>query len=272
MRPTPSTPAPFTLARLALRFSLLLGTVAAPAQQPTQPAQTQTQRPTRPAPAPPGRLTVFLDPAHGGDDPGARLPDGSVEKDITLDLANRLRAQIQALGLATLLSRDADTAPPTPKEPNPALPTPDGRAGLANHIHPFACIVLHATGSGTGIHVITANLQPAPAPTADPATPAPPLPWDSAQLDSLPQSERLATSLTDALTHAGLPATRGRAVIRPLISLTCPAVLLEFAPLSRSTGPRDASYQARAAQAVATALLLWHNLAEPAPASTPPAQ
>ncbi len=269
---------PSTTVRLALRASLLLGAAVAPAQQPT-PAPTQPQqqpqtqgqpitpRAPRPAPAPPGRLTVFLDPAHGGDDPGARLPDGSVEKDITLDLATRLRAQITSLGLATLLTRDADTAPPTPNQPNPALPTPDQRAGLANHAHPFACIILHATGSGTGIHVITANLQPTPSSDL-PDSPAAPLPWDSAQLDSLPQSERLATSLTDALTHAGLSATRGRAVIRPLISLTCPAVLLEFAPLSRTTGPRDASYQARAAQAIATTLLLWHNLSDPAPTST----
>ncbi len=254
---------PQALARCTAALGLCL---PAPAQTPppaTQPPAVVVHSPRPPALL--GRDTVFLDPAHGGDDTGAHLPDGALEKDLTLAFATRLRSQLSALGLSTLLAREdpsTSLGAASQNTPAPQPPTPDGRAGLANHLHPFACLVLHATGAGSGVHVITAALQP-PSTPPDPGTP---IPWDSAQLDFLPQSERLATSITEALSRAGLPATRGRAVIRPLISLTCPAVLVELAPLARSS-PDDPAYQARAAQGIAATLLLFHNTADSTPSS-----
>jgi N-acetylmuramoyl-L-alanine amidase len=52
---------------------------------------------------------VVLDPGHGGRDPGAIGPDGLREKDVTLDIAHRAAPLIaRELGIATLLTRDAD--------------------------------------------------------------------------------------------------------------------------------------------------------------------
>jgi N-acetylmuramoyl-L-alanine amidase len=60
------------------------------------------------------RQTVFLDPGHGGPDPGAvgnRSDRSAVaEKDVTLALALQLRDQLRADGFRVVLSRTADTA------------------------------------------------------------------------------------------------------------------------------------------------------------------
>ena len=259
---------------------LLLPAVAAAAQAPSAPLTLATPSPATPRPA--ARQLVFLDAAHGGDDTGARLSAGGpgtdqlLEKDITLALSNRLRFQLDALGIAVLATRESEALPAaatpagTPVAPTQP-PSTDQRAGLANHAHPFACIVLHATGSGTGVHILTAALPPEPPQVVldRPLTIPPPLHWDTAQADSLPQSERLATEIATALTQAGLPVNRGRASIRPLNNLTCPAVLVELAPLSRTQGPTDVGYQARVTQALATALVFWRSHSGPNPAPDP---
>ncbi len=56
---------------------------------------------------------VVLDPGHGGHDPGAIGPTGLREKDVALDIAHRAAPLIaRELGIATLLTRDADVFVP----------------------------------------------------------------------------------------------------------------------------------------------------------------
>ena len=244
------------------RFHLALLSLTLPAL-----AQTPSPPPAAPRPALNHSL-VFLDPAHGGDDAGAHLVTRSgeplLEKDLTLSLANRIRFQLTSLGLTVLATREADTASTTvrptnaaPASPAPISLSPDQRAGLANHVHPLACIVLHATGSGSGVHLVTSALTAPP-----PSEPATLTPWDSAQATFLAQSDRLAAELSTAIAHAGVPVHTSHASVRPLASLACPAVLIELAPLPSAT-VADPAYQARIAQAVATALLFWRGHAEP---------
>jgi N-acetylmuramoyl-L-alanine amidase len=52
--------------------------------------------------------SVVIDPGHGGADPGA-MASGVSEKDITLDVARRLRDLLVAQKLAVSLTREADT-------------------------------------------------------------------------------------------------------------------------------------------------------------------
>ncbi len=236
------------------RRHLVLLTLLLPAA-----AQTPIQPPAPAAPKPTlNHAIVFVDPAHGGDDPGARLINTAgeplLEKDLTLALASRLRSQLASFGLTVLTTREPETVGAAPA---PAPPTPDQRAGIANHVHPFACIVLHATGTGTGVHLITSAL-PSSTSSDTPTL----IPWDSAQASFLPQSDRLAAELSTAIARAGIPVHSSRATLRPLDSLTCPAVLIELAPLP-SASLADSGYQARVAQAVATALLFWRGHAEP---------
>ena len=221
----------------------------------------------RPAASWVNRSLVFLDAAHGGDDPGATLAGRVLEKDATLALAVRLRALLAAGGLNVLMAREPDAPPPADNTPAPApaaVPTPDQRAGAANHAHPLACILLHATAAGAGVHLVTSALAP-PDPTAEPSSTAA-ISWDTAQTASLPQSQRLAGEIATAISRAGLPMHRSAASVRPIDSLTCPAIAIELAPVNGATAA-DLGYQQRVAQAVSTALLFWRGQAEPLPAS-----
>jgi N-acetylmuramoyl-L-alanine amidase len=58
-------------------------------------------------------IIIALDPGHGGEDPGAVGPSGTREKDVVLQIANRLRERINASvingnPMRAFLTRDAD--------------------------------------------------------------------------------------------------------------------------------------------------------------------
>lgn len=54
-------------------------------------------------------ITVAIDAGHGGEDPGARGKGGSNEKDVTLAIARKLKAQIdQQPNMHAVLTRDGD--------------------------------------------------------------------------------------------------------------------------------------------------------------------
>ncbi|UCV12574.1 N-acetylmuramoyl-L-alanine amidase [Dechloromonas denitrificans] len=54
-------------------------------------------------------VTITLDPGHGGEDPGAVGKGGSYEKNVTLEVAKRLKARIDAEpNMRAVLTRDSD--------------------------------------------------------------------------------------------------------------------------------------------------------------------
>ena len=209
------------------------------------------------------RNVIVLDPAHGGTDTGARISDNLLEKQVTLAFAARLRPLLAAAGFTVVVTRDADPSEATPL-------TTDQRAGTANHVRALACLLLHATPSGTGAHIFTSALAP-----SDSSPDAPALPWGSAQAAYVPLSLRLANELGVSFLHANIPPLIGKASSRPIDNLTCPAVALELAPLlssnSSTTPLTDPPYQQRAAQAITDALISWRNHAVP-PAIPPAAK
>jgi N-acetylmuramoyl-L-alanine amidase len=195
------------------------------------------------------RTLILLDPAHGGPDNGAHLADQSFEKSFTLAFAARLRPILANSGFTVISTRDAD----------PTVPfSTDQRAEIANRAHPTACLILHATSTGSGIHIITSTLTP-PDDTDAPHTA---IPWNTAQSASIPQSRQLANDLGLALLQAKLPVLLTQSTIRPLDNLTCPAVAIEIAPLAPAgtdpTPVTDTAYQQQIAKAIAFALTTWH--------------
>jgi N-acetylmuramoyl-L-alanine amidase len=80
--------------------------------EPATAAGTGVAQPVRPA-GDDRRITVFLDPGHGGRDPGWGasyiLPDMPLEKDLTLDVARRTAAYLEEKGYRVVLSRTTDT-------------------------------------------------------------------------------------------------------------------------------------------------------------------
>jgi N-acetylmuramoyl-L-alanine amidase len=226
--------------------------------QPANPAPVQA-----PAAGQMNHTLVVIDPAHGGPDSGATLGDGVLEKDLTLKLAAKLRAALTAAGFTVVATRDGEIS---------NLLTADDRAEVANRAHAVACLVLHATATGSGVHVYTSTLTPSdsPAETDSESPPAyVPVPWELAQAGSVRQSLRLADDLNAALTAGNLPASAGRAAVRPLDNLMCPAVAIEVAPLavpgSDTTPVTDADYQKRVVDALAAALKTWRTHTDPAP-------
>lgn len=199
-------------------------------------------------PAPPTfpkpRTLILIDPAHGGPDTGARLPDNQLEKNITLAFNNRLRALLSAANFAVISTRTSD--------PSTSFTT-DQRAEIANHDHPDLCLVLHATGSGAGVHLFTSTLAPSRRTHA--------LRWDAAQAPSVAASRELASRIGAAILKAKLPVLLSQASVPPVDNLTCPAIAIELAPLPQpGLAPvSSADYQQHVAQAIVSALTQWRD-------------
>jgi len=79
---------------------------------------------------------VVIDPGHGGKDPGSSA-FGLVEKDLTLDLARRIKKILESKGITTLLTRDSDV-----------FIALEDRAALANSNPGSIFISLHFNGHG----------------------------------------------------------------------------------------------------------------------------
>src|SRR6185436_5783473 len=89
--------------------------------------------------------TIVIDPGHGGEDPGARGRLGSREKDITLTIALRLKALIDAEPeMRAVLTRDGDFYVPLQTRVDKARRV---KADLFLSVHADAFIRPHARGS-----------------------------------------------------------------------------------------------------------------------------
>src|SRR5205823_3875539 len=135
----------------------------------SQPPASASRAPTPPAENPgetatigPSGFFVMVDPGHGGEDQGALLGGKLAEKDITLTLARRLRAELQDRGIAARLLRETDLSLSL-----------EQRAQIANQQHAGIYIALHAGMPGPGIRVYAPALT-APAP----ASAGPFVPWE----------------------------------------------------------------------------------------------
>jgi len=90
-------------------------------------------------------LIIAVDAGHGGEDPGARGRAGTHEKDVTLAIARRLKAQIDDTpGMRAMLVRDGDYFIPLGTRVEKAR---KAHADLFVSIHADAFIKSHARGS-----------------------------------------------------------------------------------------------------------------------------
>lgn len=90
-------------------------------------------------------VTVMLDPGHGGEDPGAIGSRGSMEKNVTLSIARRVRERIESdPNMKAALTRDGDFFVPLQTRVQKAR---RARADLFVSIHADAWIKPEARGS-----------------------------------------------------------------------------------------------------------------------------
>jgi N-acetylmuramoyl-L-alanine amidase len=98
-------------------------------------------------------VTIVLDPGHGGEDPGAIGRGGSYEKTVTLSVARRLKAMIDATpNMRSVLTRDGDYFIPLHQRVEKARRV---QADLFVSVHADAFVKITARGSS--VFVLSEN-------------------------------------------------------------------------------------------------------------------
>jgi N-acetylmuramoyl-L-alanine amidase len=156
---------------------------------------------------------VVLDASHGGDERGAALTDKLAEKDVTLAITRRLKQELENRGISVLMLRDAD-----------ATLSLDQRAALANNSRPALFVTVHASGQGNGVRLYT-SLIPSGGENRGNF-----LDWDTAQSSFLPASQSALALVANELQKKQITVRTMSAPLRPLNSITAPAIALEVAP------------------------------------------
>ena len=101
------------------------------------PAVTASVAPKQPPFAAPQKITVIIDPGHGGRDQGATSATGLTEKELTLDIAQRLSTLLkEKLSVDVVMTRSDDSYVPL-----------ETRASLANDAHADFLISIHGNAS-----------------------------------------------------------------------------------------------------------------------------
>jgi N-acetylmuramoyl-L-alanine amidase len=191
-----------------------------------------------------GLRTIVIDAGHGGDDAGAKGAKGTLEKNVTMSVARRLKASLEArLGVRVLLTRDGDQAV-----------APDQRAAVANNNKADLFISLHANASVrpavSGAEVFYLNLEgygdQGQRASQGAAEALPVLgggnreieitPWEMAQARYIGESAIFAKAVEAALRQRVTmnPRALQHAPFRVLVGANMPAVLVEMGFLTNA--------------------------------------
>ncbi len=216
---------------LATAALSLLVPAQTPPANPNPPSSASGQAAEKP-------LLIVIDPAHGGSDAGALLTPSTSEKDITLNIARRLKQELNARGVLCQLIRDSDVTLPD-----------DQRAALTNASAPALYISLHASSLGSGMRLFTALLS------SSGDSKGPFLDWNSVQAQALPRSKALQSLLLAAVEKTKFPIHAGSAPMRPLNNLRSPAIAIEVSSTTGDASQVSATgYQQMICAALANAL------------------
>lgn len=252
------------------------------------PATTEAAPTPAPSPAPDTRLviptqgpstglrTVVIDPGHGGEELGTQGARGTLEKDLTLAVARRLRTLIESrLGLKVFLTREDDRTLSL-----------DERSAFANNHRADVLLSIHANYAvrpalrGAEVYYLTVERADAEArkKAGENSTTLPALGggsraidlilWETAQARYLEQSAALAGFIEQALaTRVEMsPRAVQQAPFRVLVGANMPAALVEIGYLSNAdqeTQLATAAYQDQVAQSLLDALVKFRSLLEP---------
>jgi N-acetylmuramoyl-L-alanine amidase len=262
------------------RVAIDIQAPGAPTTPPTTPPATPTVPPEAP-PLPTPRPTlalIVIDPGHGGEDGGATGAGGVREKDVTLDVARRIKTLIETrLGIRVLLTRDDDRRVNV-----------DERASVANNNKADLFISLHANAAFTSslsgaevfyLHLDTEMEEARRAAQANSVTLSvlgggtrviDVVRWDMAQARHVDASRVLAEHIEAELRSrvpVG-PRPLQPAPLRVLVGANMPAVLVEMAYLSNEAQAKravSAEFQTAVAQSIYEAVLRFRARLEAAP-------
>ena len=178
-------------------------------------------------PGPRNLRVIVLDPGHGGTDPGVTV-GGAVEKNLTLELARLVKAELERrMRTRVVLTREDDRDL-----------SEDERAERANRAHADLVISLHFDGlPGGRAHGATAYCPPATFGSTQRDGEGPGLiallPWRDVALRHAVAARELSEDLLSALELRALGPSRLREILPyPLLGVNAPGLLLECATLT----------------------------------------
>lgn len=223
--------------------------------------------------------TIVIDPGHGGIETGARGNFGTLEKDITLAIALRLKEEIEReLKYRVVLTREADVVVPL-----------DRRAAIANNNKADLFISIHANGSrrinarGSETFFLSLNATDEEARrlayfennseelenrvTEKDFDDLKLILWDMAQSAYLKQSSQLAEFVQTELNELLNTKNRGikQAPFKVLAGVACPAILVEVAFITNPEEEKmlqSEEFQAKVAEAIYQGLSKFLQLYE----------
>ena len=263
-------------------------------------AQQETAAPTPPAPTPvpppvsvpappdvPAPLlgtrtaklqTMVVDAGHGGEETGVRGPKGTLEKQVTLEAARKLKTLVESrLGVRVVMTREDDRAVSV-----------DERNAIANNSKADLFLSLHANASpsasvkGTEVYYLRLDRAGEEARRNTAATelilpvvggitrPIDIIPWDLAQAAHVDASSRFASMLEEELEKrvpAG-PRPLQQAPIRVLSGANMPAALVEMAYLTNGEQEqrvKSDEFQGAVVEAIYGAVVRFKAFLEAAP-------
>src|SRR5947209_9372975 len=195
---------------------------------------------------------VVLDPGHGGQDSGA-ICGAVYEKDLTLDIAQRVDRLLQAQGLATLMTRVGDS-----------YVSLQDRAAVTNRARDCILVSIHFNESKkpvSGIETYYAEHQTSPAPRLVSWIPF--FQGPAAESPTL-ASQSLAKFIQEAMTARTKAPDRGTKAEQFFViaNVSAPAVLVEAGFLNKEEIAKVESndYRDQMAAAISEGILSYRDV------------
>ncbi|HUM34848.1 MAG TPA: N-acetylmuramoyl-L-alanine amidase, partial [Candidatus Saccharicenans sp.] len=230
-------------------------------------------------PRPKGVKTIVIDPGHGGIEAGAKGNYGTLEKDVTLAVAKKLKERIEGeLKYRVVMTRDSDVVV--------AL---DRRAAVANNNKADVFISIHANGSrrtnarGSETYFLSLNATDEEARRLayfennsgelenrlgeQDFDDLKLILWDMAQSAYIKQSSLLAEFVQNQLNQFLSTQNRGikQAPFKVLTGVACPAILVEVAFITNPEEEKklqSEDFQTQVAEAIYRGLSGYFDLYE----------
>lgn len=89
------------------------------------------------------KVVVAIDAGHGGNDPGKVGVDGTLEKDINLQIALRLKAYLESSDVEVVITRDDDTGLYSAGDKNKKMADMRKRCEVINEAKPALVVSIH---------------------------------------------------------------------------------------------------------------------------------
>jgi N-acetylmuramoyl-L-alanine amidase len=221
---------------------------------------------------------MVIDAGHGGDDAGVHGRKGTLEKQITLDVARRLKTLVETrLGVRVVMTRDVDRSV-----------SADERDAIANNSKADLFLSIHVNGARAavlkGAEVYSLRLDRAGEEARRSAAstelvlpalggvtrPIDVIQWDLAQASHVGASSRFASMLEEELEkHVPMgPRPLQQAPMRVLSGANMPAALVEIAYLTNAEqeqGVQSTDFQTGIAQSMYDAVVRFRTYLEASP-------